>query len=200
MDHHSILTALLSQTPNLQSLTFESSDWAHEIPWQRYNARNSTNFTETSSCSLPIVFERLTHLELRTSSIRSLAALLRHAPNLSSLALLVHDGLFEHEMVHVLEHLTGLSKLKRLSFGVAEWGAVHGSTRVGEMMKRTVAAMIKLEELDLRTPSYDVIDGGLQYRPVPQSNLDVSKFTFNLRLFFRRHENLITYFVPFFSP
>lgn len=165
------LATILSHASRLQSLTFQASNSPYDTPWNRLNVQDdslrgiSLGLEGLPVDSLPI-FDRLTHLELQTLSTCNLEILLSRAPNLSSLAITLPDGLSEAEIAALLSSLRHVPKLKELTVSVADWEPCTGSNEtalVGEVLRVIAQRLPSLEILDLRTKSYDMVDGILSY-------------------------------------
>lgn len=165
------LATILSHASRLQSLTFQASNSPYDTPWNRLNVQDdslrgiSLGLEGLPLDSLPI-FDRLTHLELQTLSTCNLEILLSRAPNLSSLAITLPDGLSEAEIAALLSSLRHVPNLKELTVSVADWEPCTGSNEtalVGEVLRVIAQRLPSLEILDLRTKSYDLVDGILSY-------------------------------------
>ncbi|KAG8855828.1 hypothetical protein FRB96_006650 [Tulasnella sp. 330] len=185
-DPNSPLSTILARAPLLQSLVFEATEpnTAHDIPWHRLSLRTkpfrSCQHTKPHQEPRIPTFNRLKQLELRTGSINTLELLLRHTPNLTALVLSVPDGLFDDEIVHMLEMLRYVPSLEKLSFSVADWETRHpprGVTHVCEMLRDVAGSLPNLKELDLRTRSFDVIDHTLAFTAVEVRDINIDDST-----------------------
>ncbi|KAG8955928.1 hypothetical protein FRC04_006376 [Tulasnella sp. 424] len=185
------LATILSHASRLQSLTFQASNSPYDTPWNRLNVQDdslrgiSLGLEGLPVDSLPI-FDRLTHLELQTLSTCNLEILLSRAPNLSSLAITLPDGLSETEIAALLSSLRHVPKLKELTVSVADWEPCTGSNEtalVGEVLRVIAQRLPSLEILDLRTKSYDMVDGILSYTCVQLDWLSFEDFAPIIPLF-----------------
>ncbi|KAG9017286.1 hypothetical protein FRB93_007399 [Tulasnella sp. JGI-2019a] len=173
-DPNSPLTTILTQTPLLQSLILEvsGSGASQDLPWHRLALRTQrfgTGLNEPRQAPQLPIFDRLTHLEFRTGTINALEILLRHAPNLTSLVLSILDGLYDDEIIHLLEVLRYVPALKALSMSVADWETQkpqRGIAHVCDVLRDVAESLPRLEMLDLRTRSFDVIDHTLAFASV----------------------------------
>ncbi|KAG8988772.1 hypothetical protein FRB90_002550 [Tulasnella sp. 427] len=165
------LATILSQAPRLQSLTFQASNSPYDTPWNRLNIQDdslrglSLGLESLPQECLP-TFDRLTHLELQTLATSNLELLLSRAPNLTSLAITLPDGLSESEIAALLASLRHVPKLKELTVSIADWEPCPGSNEaalVKEVLRVIAQRLPSLEILDLRTKSYDMVDGILSY-------------------------------------
>lgn len=170
-DNTAPLANILANASRLQSLTFQASNSPYDTPWNRLNVQDdslrgiSLGLESLPSEALPI-FDRLTHLELQTISTCNLEILLSRAPNLSSLAITLPDGLSEAEITSLLSSLRHVPNLKQLAVSIADWEPCPGSTEatlVKEVLRAIAQRLPSLEVLDLRTKSYDMVDGILAY-------------------------------------
>ncbi|KAG8881044.1 hypothetical protein FRB97_000233 [Tulasnella sp. 331] len=191
-DPNSPLSTILARAPLLQSLVFEATEpnTAHDIPWHRLSLRTkpfrSCQHTKPHQEPRIPTFNRLKQLELRTGSINTLELLLRHTPNLTALVLSVPDGLFDDEIVHMLEMLRYVPSLEKLSFSVADWETRHpprGVTHVCEMLRDVAGSLPNLKELDLRTRSFDVIDHTLAFTAVEVRDINIDSLCSVVPLF-----------------
>ncbi|KAG8900735.1 hypothetical protein FRC01_010042, partial [Tulasnella sp. 417] len=119
-DNTAPLATILSNASRLQSLTFQASNSPYDTPWNRLNVQDdSLRGISLGLESLPLealpIFDRLNHLELQTISTCNLEILLSRAPNLSSLAITLPDGLSETEIAALLSSLRHVPHLKELA-------------------------------------------------------------------------------------
>lgn len=190
-DNTAPLATILSNASRLQSLTFQASNSPYDTPWNRLNLQDdSLRGISLGLESLPLealpIFDRLTHLELQTISTYNLEILLSRAPNLSSLAVTLPDGLSESEITALLSSLRHVPELKELTVSIAGWEPCPGSTEaalVKEVLRAIAQRLPSLEMLDLRTKSYDMVDGILAWTCVQLDWLNFEDFAPIIPLF-----------------
>jgi len=117
-------------------------------------------------------------LELQTISTQSLEILLGRSPNLSSLVVTLPDGLSESEVASLLQALRHVPALKELTVSLADWQPSWntGGMDVAEVINSIASQLPLLENLDLRTRSYDMIDGILVPKCVEVGSLEFEDF------------------------
>ncbi|KAG9045591.1 hypothetical protein FS837_006045 [Tulasnella sp. UAMH 9824] len=190
-DNFAPLAHVLANASRLQSLTFQSSNSPYDTPWNRLNVqddslRGISLGLETLPSEVFPIFDRLTHLELQTISTCNLEILLSRAPNLSSLAITLPDGLSEAEITSLLSSLRHVPNLKQLAVSIADWEPSPGSTEatlVKEVLRAIAQRLPSLEVLDLRTKSYDMVDGILAYACIQLDWLSFEDFAPIIPLF-----------------
>ncbi|KAG9005400.1 hypothetical protein FRB94_010877 [Tulasnella sp. JGI-2019a] len=189
-DSGSSIASVISRTQHIQSLAFNASNEPYTNPWNRLsiadtNCRGLSLGVESSDTVLP-VFDRLTHLDLQTISAGSIETLLSRAPHLLSLSITLPDGLSEFEMSCVLDALKHVPHLKELTMSFAEWEChdlTGQATYAREVLTCVAQRLPKLEQLDLRTKSYDLIDGTLSWKCVDADRLCLNDFASVIPLF-----------------
>ncbi|KAG8908045.1 hypothetical protein FRB99_000863 [Tulasnella sp. 403] len=189
-EQNACLASILSRSRHLQSLTFQASNCPYDTPWNRLSIlddamRGVSLGLESSEASLSPL-ERLRHLELQTVSPQSLEILLSRTPNLQSLSLTLPDGLSDTQMMVLLTALRHVPALKELSVGIAVWECCQPgeeNSHIQELLKEIALRLPELETLDLRSRSYDIVDGVLSFKCVEVEYLSLQDFASVLPLF-----------------
>ncbi|KAG8886622.1 hypothetical protein FRB97_000041 [Tulasnella sp. 331] len=181
------IASVVSRTHHLQSLSFNASNEPYTTPWNRLSVADTSSRglslgNESPDVALP-TFDRLTHLELQTISANSIETLLSRAPQLSSLAIVVPDGLSESEMSRVLAALKHVPQLKELTMSLAEWECCDEAAYAKEVLSTVAQRLPMLEKLDLRTQVYDLIDGVMVWKCIDAEKLRSNDFTSIIPLF-----------------
>lgn len=175
------LASILRRAQHLQSLTFAASNSPYDTPWTRLNLQDdalrgiSLGLETIPAEQLP-VFHRLSRLELQTISTANLEILLSRAPNLRSLTVSLPDGLTNTELEAFLDALRHVPNVRDLTVSIADWApcseGAGGLDHVRDVLEMIARRLPLLETLDLRTRSYDIVEGILDFKPVDVDSLE----------------------------